>query len=306
MIVKRLAAHEERARGIAETHGATAVPMRRKQQRLRLQQALVYVLLVAGAAPLLVPFLWMLSTALKDTAFVLTNPPQWIPTPIAWHTFPDALSQFPFGLYFLNTSIITGAVIVGTVLSASLVAYGFARLRFPGRNVLFLVTLATMILPAQVTMIPTFILFRYLGWLNTFLPLTVPSFFGGGAFFIFLLRQFFKTIPRELDDAARIDGCGYWGIFWRIILPLSRSALAIVAIFVFTWTWTDFLTPLIYLTDDSKYTLAIGLASFQGLHTTAWNLLMAASIVVVLPTLIIFFIAQRYFIQGIVFTGLKG
>ncbi len=195
---------------------------------------------------------------------------------------------------------------VGTLLSSSIVAYGFARLRARGRDVLFMILLSTMMIPPQVTMIPVFALFKLLNWTDTFKPLIIPNFFGG-AFFIFLLRQFYMTIPIELDDAAKIDGCSYLGIFSRIILPLTKPALATVAIFSFMWSWNDFMDPLIYLNSRDKLTLTLALNRFTGMYgMTAWNLLMAASLVVALPCFVLFFFAQRYFIQGIVVTGLKG
>ena len=203
-------------------------------------------------------------------------------------------------------SIITFATMVGTLLSSSIVAYGFARLRARGRDVLFMILLSTMMIPPQVTMIPVFALFKLLNWTDTFKPLIIPNFFGG-AFFIFLLRQFYMTIPIELDDAAKIDGCSYLGIFSRIILPLTKPALATVAIFSFMWSWNDFMDPLIYLNSRDKLTLTLALNRFTGMYgMTAWNLLMAASLVVALPCFVLFFFAQRYFIQGIVVTGLKG
>jgi len=195
---------------------------------------------------------------------------------------------------------------VGTLLSSSIVAYGFARLRARGRDVLFMILLSTMMIPPQVTMIPVFALFKLLNWTDTFKPLIIPNFFGG-AFFIFLLRQFYMTIPIELDDAAKIDGCSYLSIFSRIILPLTKPALATVAIFSFMWSWNDFMDPLIYLNSRDKLTLTLALNRFTGMYgMTAWNLLMAASLVVALPCFVLFFFAQRYFIQGIVVTGLKG
>jgi multiple sugar transport system permease protein len=204
-----------------------------------------------------------------------------------------------------NTVWITALSMFGTLLSCSWVVYGFARFRFPGRDFFFLLLLATMMLPAHVTLIPLFILFREFNWLNTYLPLIVPAFFGN-AFFIFLLRQFFMTIPTELDDAAKIDGCSYVGIWWRILLPLTKPALATVAIFSFIGNWNEFLLPLIYLNDESKFTLTLGLATFRGLYHTQWGYLMAASVTVLLPCLVVFFLAQRSFVEGITFSGLQG
>mgnify|MGYP001172818758 CR=1 FL=1 len=202
--------------------------------------------------------------------------------------------------------VITALAMIGQILSAAAVAYGFSRFRFPGRDGLFFLVLSTMMLPWQVTIVPTFLLFRYLGWINTFLPLIVPSFFGGGAFFIFLLRQFFMTIPRDLDEAAKLDGASSVRIFWNIILPLVAPALAAVAVFEFQAKWNDFMTPLIYLNDPDKYTMSLGLASFKTDFEMQWALWMAASVIFTVPMVILFFVAQRYFIEGSVSSGIKG
>ncbi len=266
---------------------------------------LTYTLLSALGLLFALPFLWMLSSSLKVEADIWTYPPVWIPNPAVWSNYPEALDLMHFPRLLANTALITALTTVGLLLSCSWVVYGFARFRFPGRDTLFLLLLASMMLPAQVTMIPVFIMFREFGWLNTFKPLIVPAFFGN-AFFIFLLRQFFMTIPRDLDDAAKIDGCSYIGIWWRILLPLTKPALATVTIFAFIGTWNDFLWPLIYLNEEEKFTLMLGLATFRGLYSTQWAYLMAASVVVLLPCLTVFFLAQRHFIEGITFSGLQG
>lgn len=265
----------------------------------------VYLLLVCGGVVFMIPFVWMLSTSLKGSAGLFDIPPKWIPEPVQWRNYVDAVLAFPFWSYTVNTLIITAANMAGTMISSSLVAYAFARLRWPGRDAWFVVMLATMMLPGQVTMIPMFILFKHLGWLNTFLPLTVPSFFGS-AIYIFLLRQFFMTIPREFTEAAKIDGAPEFTIYWRIFLPLSGATMATIAIFTFMGTWNDFMGPLIYLNDPDKFTLALGLRSFQQAFGTRWNVMMACSIIVMLPSLILFFTCQRYFIEGITLTGIKG
>ncbi len=270
-----------------------------------LRMTLVYVALAVGGIIVSIPFVWMLSTSLKDEGSVFLYPPQWWPQPLQPQNYVQAMTVLPFALFFRNTLITTLVPLVGALFSCSLVAYSFARLRWPGRDIWFLVLLATLMLPEQVTMIPRFILFRNLGWINTFYPLIVPPFFAVGAFNIFLLRQFFMTISTETDDAAKIDGAGVLGIYWRILLPLSKPALAAVAVFVFKAHWDDFLSPLIYLHSQSNFTLALGLRAFQGEYGTDWNLLMAASLVVMLPVLLLFFFLQRYFIQGVVFTGIK-
>ena len=267
---------------------------------------LTYLVLIALSGVFLIPFFWMLSTSLTEASKVIVKNREWIPHPAVWANYKNALTVLPFHLFLKNTLIITLWCIVGQTLSASLVAFGFARMRFPGRNVLFIMVLSTMMLPAQVTQIPTFIFFTYLRWIDTLKPLIVPAFFGGGAFFIFLLRQFFLTIPGELEDAAKIDGCSPLGVYWNVAIPLSKPALATVAIFAFMAHWNDFMGPLIYIQSMENKTLALGLNSFKSLHGTEYHLMMAASIAVLFPVLVIFFSAQKYFVQGIVLSGLKG
>jgi multiple sugar transport system permease protein len=234
---------------------------------------------------------------------VAVIPPQWHNYVEAWS--PKALSE-TFTTYLLNTIFITVCGLLGTLLSSAFVAYGFSRFKFPYRDQLFLVMVSTMMIPAQVTMIPTFILFKYIGWIDTFAPLIVPTFFGGGAFNIFLMRQFFMTIPYELDDAAKIDGCNYFQIFWLILMPLVKPALVTIAIFGFVYNWNDFMNPLIYLNSSSKYTLALGLQTFTTMYGSYYHLMMAASTIVLLPILIVFFFGQKYFIEGVATSGLKG
>ncbi|MCL4860089.1 MAG: carbohydrate ABC transporter permease [Caldilineaceae bacterium] len=253
-----------------------------------------------------VPLLWLISSSLKDQARIFIYPPQWIPDPVRWDNYSRVFEQIPFLRFYWNTIVVTGLAVVGQLLSASLVAFGFARLRFPGRDALFLILLSTIMIPYHVTLIPTFVLFRILGWLDTYAPLILPYWLGGGAFYIFLLRQFYMRLPIELDDAARIDGASTLGIYWRIILPQAMPALGVVAIFTFLNHWNDFFNPLIYLNTTEKYTLALGINLFRGYQTTQWNLLMAASVMVTAPCILLYALAQRYFIQGIVFTGLKG
>jgi ABC-type glycerol-3-phosphate transport system permease component len=248
----------------------------------------------------------MLSTALKENSEVFLFPPRWIPTTLNWDNFVKGLTFLPFARYFGNTSLITFGAVVGQMVSSPMVAFAFARLRARHKETIFILILATMMLPWQVTMIPLFIGFKTIGLVDTFVPLILPNFFGG-AFYIFLLRQFFLTISPELMDAAKIDGCGYFAIFFRVYLPLSKPALAAVAIFTFMGNWNDFMGPLVYLSKNDNWTLTLGLSRFTGMYgNTAWNLLMAASLITVLPCIILFFFAQRYFIQGIVITGVKG
>ncbi|MDX1932945.1 MAG: carbohydrate ABC transporter permease [Capsulimonadales bacterium] len=277
------------------------------------QEFAAHSLLILLSIPAALPLLWMISTSLKPdsqiyatgntdnaTAFLQNL----LPHPVRWTNYPDALKTVPFGLYLRNTLCLCLINVVGAVTSSLTVAYGFARLRFKGRDFLFLLLLATMALPGQVTMIPVFALFRWLGWYGTYLPLTVPSFFGS-PFFIFLLTQFFRGIPEELSEAARLDGAGEWRIFFRIILPLSRPAIATCALFQFLATWNDFFGPLLYLNDSSRYTLAYGLQQFLSQHGGQWAHLMAASVLFTLPIILLFFFAQRTFIQGIATTGGK-
>ena len=272
----------------------------------RLKTTLIYFGLMTCAAILILPFLWVISTSLKGNEQIFAIPPEFIPETIHWESYLQVFERMPFLTYFLNSTFITIIAIIGTVFSSSLVAYGFACLKWPGRDTVFMLVLATMMLPAQVTMIPVFVMFKDIGWLNTFKPLTVPAFLGGGAFNIFLLRQFFLSIPQSLFDAARIDGCSEFRIYYQIALPLAKPALATVAILTFLFTWNDFLGPLIYLSDQLKGTLALGLAMFTGQHQTEWGLLMAASVLMMLPVIIIFFFFQKYFIQAFATSGIKG
>lgn len=268
--------------------------------------ALWHLPMIAFAVVLLVPFGWLISTSLKEEGREFLLPPQWIPDPIAWHNYPDAMRALPFPTYLWNTAVVTIGQLSGTLLTASMAAFAFARLRFPGRNVLFTMLLSTLMLPQAVTLIPKFIIFRYLGWIDTLYPLWVPWWFGGGAFNVFLLRQFLMTLPHDLDEAARIDGASNWRIYWSVLMPLCRPALITVGIFSFIYSWNDFLEPLIYLHNEKLRTLALGLRGFQDLYKTDWTLLMAASAAIVMPVLALFFVCQRYFIRGIHLTGLAG
>lgn len=278
-----------------------------KTARRNISLTLSYILLSAGALVILIPLTWMLSTSLKDEGQVFKLPIRWIPTPIRWGNYALALTMFDFGQFFTNSFKISALAILGAVLSSSVVAYSLARLRWKGRDVVFLLVLASLMLPHQVTIIPLFVIYRQINWLNTHWPLIAPYWFAG-SFFVFLLRQFFMTIPAELDDAALIDGCSKFGIFWRIIFPLAKPAITSVAIFTFQWTWNDFFRPLIFLNQQQKWTVALGLRAFDnmGWGNRSWSQLMAAALTSLLPMVIVFFVMQRYFIQGVVFTGLKG
>ena len=277
----------------------------KKRQEI-IRTVLVYFILSIGAVIILLPIAWMISTAFKDSGSIFLFPPQWIPNPIQWNNLSKAIGSIPFLTFLKNSLVIVSLGVLGQVCSASIVSYGFARLDFPGRDFLFLLVLSTMMLPGIVTMIPVFMMFKAWGWLNTLKPLIVPSYFGGGAFYIFVMRQFFMTIPFELDEAARIDGCGTFGIFLHILLPLAKPALLTIAIFSFMGFWSDFMGPLIYLNDSAKFTLALGLNLFRGMFQTEWNLLMAASLLMMLPCVVLFFFTQKQFIQGIVVSGIKG
>jgi ABC-type glycerol-3-phosphate transport system permease component len=260
--------------------------------------------------------MWMVSSSFKLEQRVFMFPPQLIPKPFVPQNYVEALTYKPFPVYLRNTVFLVLMNELAIILAASFCAYGFARIRFPGRDLWFGLVLFTMMVPYVVMMVPQFVMFKRLGWIDTFFPLTVPYFFGGGGFNIFLLRQFFRTIPEELADAARIDGCSEFGIYWRIILPLATPALVTVAIFTFLATWNDFMGPLLYINSPERFTLAIGLANFRvsfggGMGGTTqgrsrWDLLMAFATTMTVPVLVVFFLAQRYFVRGVVLTGLKG
>ncbi len=279
---------------------------RRKSVQEARHRAIAFALIIVGAAFTLLPLVWMVSASLSTKVEVMMYPPRWIPKRLLFSNYLKAVTIIEFGMYFRNTVVMTLEALVGEVLTASLVAFGFARLRSRSRDVLFIVLLSTMMMPYHVQLIPTYLLFRYLGWLDTFLPLVVPGWFGGGAFYIFLLRQFYATLPRELDDAAQIDGCGAFGVYWRILLPLSKPALATVAIFSFFSHWSDFLGPLIFLSRPKLYTLSLGLQFYvTAMGQVQWHLLMAATLLTLLPPVFMFFISQKTFVQGIALTGLK-
>jgi multiple sugar transport system permease protein len=289
-----------------ETALRTVPYFKRQHVRENTTKAIVYVLLILGSVLVTMPFFWMISTSLKRPGTEFTMPIQWIPNPLQWSNYPTGWTVLPFSMWAVNTIVITLVASVGFVLSSSVIAFGFARINFPGRDLLFMMVLATMMLPYPSVMVPLFVLYKQLGWLDTFLPLTIPTFFGVNAFFIFLLRQFFTTIPMDLDDAARVDGCTTFGVFRHIALPSIRPALGIIVVFSFMQNWNDFLGPLIYLSTNARFTLALGLRFFQSQYRVEWTLLMAVSLMVLSPCIILFFIAQKYYIQGIVITGVKG
>jgi multiple sugar transport system permease protein len=296
---------ETETRAFAESpFGADAVSG--EAIRRRLSRVAIWLVLVAGAIVMMLPLAWMVSSSFKLEQRVFQFPPQLIPDPFRPQNYVEALTYKPFDVYLRNTAFLVLMNELAILLTASFCAYGFARLRFPGRDFWFMLVLGTMMVPYVVMMVPLFVIFSRLRWIDTFLPLVVPPFFGGGAFNIFLLRQFFRTIPEELADAARIDGCNEFTIYARIMMPLAKPALTTVAIFAFFGSWNNFMGPLLYLHSPDKFTVSIGLATFRSVLYTRWDLLMAASTAMTLPVLIVFFLAQRYFVQGVVLTGLKG
>jgi len=270
-------------------------------------KVLTWIVLLLGAGLMAMPFLWMISSSLKAEQAVFQYPPQLIPDPVMWNNYVESLIYKPFYLYVRNTVFLVAVNMFAIIVASSFCAYGFARIEFPGRDTWFVVVLATMMMPYYVLMIPIFIMFTRLGWIDTYLPLTVPTFFGGGAFNIFLMRQFFRTIPQELSDAARIDGCNEFQIYWKIFMPLAKPALVSIAILAFLGTWNDFVGPLLYVKSPDLFTVSIGLAQFRGIMRSRWDLLMAAATAMTVPVVALFFAAQRYFFEsgGITLTGLK-
>lgn len=271
----------------------------------KISSAISYTLLILLSIIMLIPFIWLVRSSLMEPRQIFIFPPEWIPKPVMWSNYSKALTVEPFGLYFKNTLVIVVFSMIGTIITSTLASYSFARLNWRGKKIMFYLLLSTMMLPYAVTIIPSFMLWNWLGYVDTPIPLIIPSWLGGGAFNIFLLRQFFLTIPKELDEAAIIDGANYGQILVKILFPLIKPALAVISIFTFMGTWNDFLGPLIYLSDSKKYTLAIGLAQFKGNYAAQWNYLMAASTVVILPIIVLFFLCQKYFVQGITLTGMK-
>ncbi len=268
-------------------------------------RTVIYIVLIGLGAIFFLPFVFQVSTSLKAERQIFVYPPIWIPNPVIWRNYTDVFDYAPFMRYLLNTLIICSAHLFGTIFTCSLAGYAFARLRAPGRSIVFMVMLGTMMVPWMVTLIPVYILFAELKWINTFRPLMIPALFGS-SFYIFLLRQYYMSLPYELDEAALMDGCSYLGIWWRILMPLTKPVLATVSIFTFMGAWNDFTGPLIFLNDTHKYTLSLGLTVFQQSRSTSWGLLMAASTMMILPVIVLFFFTQKQFVQGIALTGLKG
>jgi len=261
------------------------------------------VIALLGAATVMVPIAWMISTSLKPETEVFRQPIEWLPVHVRPANYAEATTLIPFWLYFANSLVIVVPVVIGTVISSAAVAYAFARMRAPGTGAMFGLVLAGIMLPGEVTLVPSYLLFKELDWIGTYLPLTVPAWLGGGAFNIFLLRQAFLTIPPEHDDVARVDGHGFLKILWRVVIPQSWPAISLVAVFAFVDTWNDFLGPLLYVNDQDRYTLPLGLNFFKDVYNTQWAHLMAASVLALVPCVVVFFLAQRVFTQGIVLTG---
>jgi ABC-type glycerol-3-phosphate transport system permease component len=269
------------------------------------RRALLYLVMIAGALVLLFPLYWLISTSLKPTDEINVFPPIWVPSRLVWQNYVNLFQTVPFWTYLENSLFVTLTSVVGTVFSSALVGFSFARLRFPGRNLLFIVALSTTMIPGFVTLIPQFVMFKSFGWLDSFAPLIVPQLFANPAY-LFLMRQFFLTLPVDMEEAAKIDGCSYFRIFWNIALPLVKPALIAIAAFTFLYNWNDFLGPLIYLQSPDHFTLQLGLAQLQSQYQTHTELIMAGSTLSVLPCIVLFFICQRWFIQGVVITGVKG
>ena len=283
---------------------STAVVMKKKKSSAVLHRVLLYIVLILIAVIMVVPFLWMLSTSLKTQYDAVKIPPVWIPDPPQWENYVKLFTEQPMFQFMLNTIKIVFFVVLGQLFFSSLAAYSFARISFKGRNVVFFFYIATLMVPGQVTMIPTYLMFAKAGLTDNHLALILPAFFS--AFGVFLLRQFFMSLPRELEEAAEIDGCNPFMTYWRIMLPLVVPAMLTLGVFTLMNTWNDYMGPLIYLSSPEKYTMTLGIAYFKGVYTTQWNLVMAGSIVSVVPILIAYLCAQKYFIEGIAFSGVKG
>ncbi len=275
-------------------------------------RTVLYLVAIACSILFMIPFAWTVFSSLKSPSELYVFPPQWLPATPRFENYQEVFTVAPFARWLWNSVVVAVLGTLGAVISAALVGYSFARFRYPGRDAIFLVTLSTMMLPVEVTLIPLYLLFNKIGWLNTYLPLIVPAWFGGGAFLIFMMRQFFMTIPRDLDEAALIDGASYLRIFWQLIIPLSLPALATAAIITFIGDWNSFLFPYIILNSSEKFTIGIGIKYFQTIASNIdsmeprENLLMAASIMMTAPIILLFFAAQRYFVKGIVMSGIKG
>lgn len=294
------------------TRGLNLPSVRAARLQRLLGRGALYVIALGSSILFMIPFVWTILSSLKTPSELFLYPPTWLPARPQPQNYAEVFNRVTFGLWLWNSFFVSLVSTIGSVVSAALVGYSFARFRYPGRNLLFIITLSTMMLPIEVTLIPLYLLFAKIGWLDSFKPLIVPSFFGGGAFLIFLMRQFFMTIPMDLDEAARIDGAGYLRIFAQILMPLSIPALATAAILTFMGEWNSFIYPFIFLNNKALYTVAVGIRYFQQVAGVAdsmehkEHLLMAASVMMTAPIILIFFVAQRYFVRGIVMSGIKG
>ena len=269
-----------------------------KNTKKIISKILIYFALILGVLFCLVPLYWMIRCSLMNTVEVFMMPPRWIPSKFMWENYQEVFDTLPFGKYFLNSFIVTGGCVVGTMLTSSICAYGLARIKWRGRNVVFACIISSMMLPFAVTLIPTFLMWRTIGITDSFIPLIVPAWFGGGAFYIFLLRQFYLGIPKDFEEAARIDGANQFHIYWKIFMPIMKHSLILVGVLNMLTVWNDYLGPLIFLQDRSKYTLALGLASFKGVHSTQIIPMLCITIIMIIPPIIIFIIAQKYIVEG--------
>ena len=283
--------------------------LKRSAARRRLARAaghaVVYAVMIFLALLFMLPIFWMASTSLKLPREIFAWPPDWIPSAPQWGNYAEAFGKYPLARYMLNSAFLVVANIIGGLVSVPVIAYGFARFEFPFKHALFLLMLSTMMVPGHIKLIPMFWLYSRLDMIDTYWPLILPAFFGN-PFFIFLMTQYIRTIPRDLDDAARIDGAGAWGILYRIIIPLSRPALTVVVVFTFVWVWNDFLEPIIFLRDWDSYPISVGLAFFQGRYSVEWHLFMGATLVSIIPILVVYFFAQKHLIGGLASIGIKG
>ncbi len=277
----------------------------RRRVRTLVGHSIIYAFLIFLAIVFMLPIFWMASTSLKMPRELMAWPPEWIPSNPQWGNYAEAFSKYPLARYMLNSAILVIANVIGEVISVPIIAYGFARFKFPFKNALFILMLSMMMVPGHIKLIPLYVLYLRLDLIDTYWPLILPAFVGS-PFFIFLMTQFMRTIPSELDDAARIDGAGNWGILYRIIIPLCRPALTVVVVFTFLWTWNDFLRPIIYLRDYESLPISVGLAFFQGRFGVEWHLFMGATLVSILPILVVYFVAQRHLIGGLASIGIKG
>ena len=274
-------------------------------KKIKRARCIAYILLILISIAMLFPFFWMVRSAFMTKREIMTTPIQWLPSHYDLENFKKAFERAPFGKYFINSAIIVLINMVGCILSSSFIAFGFSRLRFPGRKLWFALLLSTMMIPQTVLMIPQFLIWQSVGAYNTFIPLTVPCFFGN-AFNVFLVRQFYAGIPKEYDEAALVDGASYFTIYSKILVPMAKPVLCSVGVFTFMSTWNDFMGPLLYLDKENLKTVSLALQNFMGQHNSEWNLMMALSTVITLPMIVVYFMAQRYFIEGITFSGLKG